>query len=57
MNEKYRTEYCGKISESMVGSEVTLSGWIENIRDHGGVLFLDMRDSSLIISNDILGLA
>lgn len=55
MNEKYRTEYCGKISESMVGSEVTLSGWIENIRDHGGVIFVDLRDikgTVQLVSND-----
>lgn len=55
MNEKYRTEYCGKISESMVGSEVILSGWIENIRDHGGVIFVDLRDikgTVQLVSND-----
>ena len=55
MNEKYRTEYCGKISESMVGSEVTSSGWIENIRDHGGVIFVDLRDikgTVQLVSND-----
>lgn len=55
MNEKYRTEYCGRISESMVGSEVTLSGWIENIRDHGGVIFVDLRDikgTVQLVSND-----
>ncbi len=55
MNKKYRTEYCGKISESMVGSEVTLSGWIENIRDHGGVIFVDLRDikgTVQLVSND-----
>ena len=38
-----------------VGEEVVLSGWIENIRDHGGVLFLDLRDNTevlQVVSND-----
>ena len=52
---KYRTEYCGKIEESLIGSEVKVAGWIENIRDHGGVIFVDIRDESgvvQLVSND-----
>ena len=41
---KYRDTYCGKVNEELVDKEITLSGWVENIRDHGGVLFLDLRD-------------
>ena len=40
----YRTKTCKQIGEDTVGEEVVLAGWIENIRDHGGVSFLDLRD-------------
>ncbi|HHV60180.1 MAG TPA: aspartate--tRNA ligase [Clostridiaceae bacterium] len=41
---KYRTHNCSEIRESIIGTRVTVSGWYENIRDHGGVKFLDLRD-------------
>jgi aspartyl-tRNA synthetase len=40
----YRTHHCGQLRASEVGSTVRLSGWIHRKRDHGGVLFIDLRD-------------
>ena len=40
----FRTNYCGQLNEKNVGEEVTLSGWVDRRRDHGGVIFIDLRD-------------
>ena len=44
MSDRYRTKTTGEIGEDLIGSRVKLAGWVENIRDHGGVSFLDLRD-------------
>ncbi|HCB91177.1 MAG TPA: Asp-tRNA(Asn)/Glu-tRNA(Gln) amidotransferase GatCAB subunit C, partial [Ruminococcaceae bacterium] len=41
---RYRTRLCGEVGEQDIGKEVRVAGWVENIRDHGGVQFLDLRD-------------
>ena len=51
----FRTHHCEDIDASLVDQTITVSGWIENIRDHGGVLFLDLRDNTdklQAVSND-----
>ncbi len=51
----YRTLYCKDVTESYDGKEIKIAGWIENIRDHGGVIFVDVRDESgvvQVVSND-----
>jgi len=39
-----RTHYCGEVNESLVGQEATVVGWVHRRRDHGGVIFIDLRD-------------
>lgn len=54
----YRTLSCGDIRESNIGQEIKLAGWVENIRDHGGVMFLDLRDqygvTQVVIHDDVM---
>ena len=55
---EYRTVTCGELRESNIGQQVRVAGWVENIRDHGGVMFLDIRDQygvlQVVVHNDEL---
>ena len=53
---EYRTYTCGELREKHVGEEIKLAGWVDTIRDLGGVLFIDLRDqygvTQVVISGD-----
>ena len=45
----YRNVYCGKVDKSYVGKEVKLAGWVNSIRNLGGLVFITLRDESGIV--------
>lgn len=55
---RYRTQNCNELSKSHVGQEVRLAGWVDAIRDHGGVIFIDLRDhfgiTQVVVNDDEL---
>ena len=42
----YRTHYCGAVTAEQIDQEITVSGWVQRRRDHGGVIFVDLRDKT-----------
>jgi aspartyl-tRNA synthetase len=46
---KLRTDYCAELDESSIGKEVVVAGWANSYRDHGGVIFIDLRDKSGLV--------
>ncbi len=44
-----RTHYCGDVGQSLIGKEVVLCGWAHSRRDHGGVIFVDLRDRAGVV--------
>ncbi|MDB5957415.1 MAG: aspS [Ramlibacter sp.] len=44
MSQQMRTTYCGLVTEALMGQTVSLCGWVNRRRDHGGVIFVDLRD-------------
>ncbi|MDR2647245.1 MAG: aspartate--tRNA ligase [Oscillospiraceae bacterium] len=58
MQEQYRSHTCGELRENDIGKRAVLSGWAETFRNHGGVIFVDLRDAfgvtQLVLHNDAL---
>ena len=49
MENKYINCYAGKVNDSNIDKTIRLAVWVENIRDHGGIIFVDLRDETCTI--------
>lgn len=45
----HRTKYCGQVTADDIGKSITLHGWVQSIRDHGGLIFIDLRDRDGVV--------
>ena len=59
LNTKLRTNTCGELSKKELDSYVTLCGWVSTRRDHGGIIFIDLRDrygiTQIVFDPDVSG--
>ena len=49
MEFELRTHYCTEVTEENIGQEVTVAGWVNSRRDHGGIIFIDLRDKGGLV--------
>ncbi len=49
MEFELRTHYCTEVTEESIGQEVTVAGWVNSRRDHGGIIFIDLRDKGGLV--------
>ncbi len=45
----YRDEWCGNVNEAFIGQRVKVAGWVHRRRDHGGLIFVDLRDRTGLV--------